>query len=42
MTDLSDRQHDAFDNATKMAWRAGNLESRDDSCLRARPDCAGG
>ena len=25
MTDLSDRQHDAFDNAAKMACREGNL-----------------
>src|SRR6516165_10615664 len=25
MTDLSDRQHDAFDNAAKMACRQGNL-----------------
>ena len=25
MTDLSDRQHDAFDNPAKMACRAGNL-----------------
>jgi hypothetical protein len=25
MTDLSDREHDAFDNPAKMACRAGNL-----------------
>jgi hypothetical protein len=27
MTDLSDRQHDAFDNAAKMACRHGNLRA---------------
>ena len=27
MSDLSDRQHDAFDNPAKMACRAGNLRA---------------